>query len=105
MLIHAIKLNNFLSFGVSAQAIPLRSLNVSNDTNSIEGVAKQQIYQSLASATKSCKTKTPYGKGEHSFKLLAQINPSNVVAASGWAKHFVDELKKKMGISVTVQHQ
>ncbi len=91
-------LQTFFGQGFNVNALPAVA-------NPIEGVAKQQIYQSLASATKNCKTKAPYGKGEHSFKLLALIDPSKVTAASGWAKHFVDELKKQMGISVTVQHQ
>lgn len=65
--------------------------------NAIEGVAKAQVYDGLAKATKSCKTKAQYGKGEHSFKLLARIDPAKVMAASPWAKRFVDELKKKMG--------
>lgn len=64
--------------------------------NSVEQVAKIQVYEALAIATKECKTKAQYGKGEHSFKLLAEISPAIVVAASPWAKRFVDELKKKM---------
>ena len=65
-------------------------------TNPIEEVAKSQVYSSLANATKDCKTKAQYGKGEHSFKLLAEVNPASVTSASPWAKRFVDELKKKM---------
>ncbi len=66
-------------------------------TNSVEQVAKTQVYDSLANATKDCKTKAQYGKGEHSFKLLAEISPVSVTSASPWAKRFIDELKKKMG--------
>jgi hypothetical protein len=65
--------------------------------NPIEGIAKAQVYQSLANATKNCKTKAEYGKGEHSFKLLARIDPDKVTAASGWAKRFVAEVKDRMG--------
>lgn len=68
-------------------------------TTSIEAVAKLQIYQSLADASKRCKTKAAYGKGEHSFKLLALIDPDKVIASSKWAKHFVHELKKRMSVN------
>lgn len=64
----------------------------------IESVTKDDIYNALKQATRNCKTKTEYGKGEHSFKLLAKIDPFKVTAASPWAMRFVDELKKKMGI-------
>lgn len=63
---------------------------------SIEEIPKQQVYDALARATKGCKTKASYSKGEHSFKLLARIDASKVVRVSPWAKRFVDELRKKM---------
>ena len=65
--------------------------------NAVESIAKQQVYQSLASASRDCKTKAQYGKREHSFKILALLDPSKVSAASPWAKRFHEELKKKMG--------
>lgn len=83
-------LQTFFGQGFNVNALPPLA-------NPIEGVAKTTIYQSLAEATKNCKTKTPYGKGEHSFKLLALIDPSKVTTSSRWAKHFVDEMKKQMG--------
>lgn len=83
-------LQTFFGQGFNVNVLPAAA-------NPIEDVPKQQIYQSLANATKNCKTKAPYGKGEHSFKLLALIDPRKVTAASGWAKHFVDEMKKQMG--------
>ena len=64
--------------------------------NSIESVAKPDVYQSLARATKHCKTKASYGKGEHSFKLLARIDPGKVITASPWAQRIVLELKRTM---------
>jgi Domain of unknown function (DUF4276) len=64
--------------------------------NALESTAKQQIYDALTLATKTCKTKAAYGKGEHSFKLLTKIDPAKVIQASPWAKRFVDELLKKM---------
>lgn len=65
--------------------------------NPVESVAKAHIYQSLAKATADCKTKAQYGKGEHSFKLLALIDPAKVMDASPWAKRFVEAMKTKMG--------
>lgn len=83
-------LQTFFGQGFNVNALPAAA-------NPIEGVAKQDVYQSLTGATSNCKTKAPYGKGEHSFKLLALIDPAKVTAASGWAKRFVDEMKKQMG--------
>lgn len=62
----------------------------------IEQISKPEIYKALKNATKNCKTKAPYGKGEHSFKLLARIKPEKVTAASPWARRFVEGIKKKM---------
>lgn len=62
----------------------------------IEGVPKDDVYRALQNATADCKTKAAYGKGEHSFKLLASIDPAKVVAASPWANRFIDTLKMKM---------
>ncbi|MEY4980498.1 MAG: hypothetical protein RLZZ352_2768 [Pseudomonadota bacterium] len=84
-------LKAFFDPGFNANALPAAS-------NRVEGIAKATVYSTLQQATKNCKTKAPYGKGEHSFKLLAKIDPAQVAAASPWAKRFVDELKKKMGV-------
>ena len=66
-------------------------------TRAIESIEKVQLFDALRVATIHCKTKSQYGKGEHSFKLLASIDPLKVVAASPWAKRFVDETKRQMG--------
>jgi len=63
----------------------------------IEEISKDDVYRALANATAHCKTRAPYGKGEHSFKLLALVNPASVANASPWAERFITELKKKMG--------
>lgn len=65
--------------------------------NAVEAISKTLVYQSLSQATKDCKSKAPYGKGEHSFKLLTLIAPSSVTSASPWAARFVEQLKVKMG--------
>lgn len=83
-------LETFFGQGFNAKALPTTA-------NPIEGIAKLQVYQSLNNATRNCKTKAPYGKGEHSFKLLALIDPTKVMAASVWAERFIVEMKKKMG--------
>ena len=62
----------------------------------IEQIAKITAYGALAQASQACKTKAQYGKGAHSFKLLALVNPDKVMAAAPWAERFVTELKKKM---------
>lgn len=63
--------------------------------NTIESVAKKTIYGALKAATHGCKTKGEYGKGAHSFEILALIDPAKVQDKSPWAKRFVDETKKK----------
>lgn len=73
-----------------------RETRLPASAHAIETLAKSQIYDALADATKDCKNKAQYGKGEHSFKLLARIDPAKVASASLWAKRFVDELKKIM---------
>lgn len=65
-------------------------------TRAVEDVPKDDVYRALQNATADCKTKAPYGKGEHSFKLLAAIDPAKIVDALPWAKRFITELKKKM---------
>lgn len=61
--------------------------------NSIEKINKDQIYKALKAATGDCKTKAPYGKGTHSFEILAKIDPAKVTEASPWAKRFIETLK------------
>jgi hypothetical protein len=84
-------LQEFFGQGFKPNALPTQS-------RSIEGIDKQALYQSLKTATAHCKTKAAYGKGEHSFKLLALIDPAKVTGASGWAERFIDELKRRMGL-------
>ncbi|MDX8378804.1 MAG: DUF4276 family protein [Gallionella sp.] len=83
-------LQNFYGQGFNVDALP-------SVDNPIEKIAKRQIYESLAKATKDCKTKSPYGKSAHSFKLLALTDPRKVMSASGWTKHFINEMKSTMG--------
>lgn len=64
----------------------------------IESITKDAVYRALQEATKNCRTKSPYGKGEHSFKLLALITPSKVADNSPWAKRFISAVKEKMDL-------
>lgn len=79
-------LSLFFGQGFAANSLPARS--------DIEAISKDAVYQYIEKASKKCKTKACYGKGQHSFKILAQIDPAKVYAASPWAKRFIDELKK-----------
>jgi hypothetical protein len=63
--------------------------------NSVECMPKVQVYDALAKATRGCKSKSQYGKGEHSFKLLGLIDPSKVCEASPWAKRFIESLERR----------
>jgi hypothetical protein len=78
----------FYGNGFNEKALPANK-------RSLETIDKQQVYQSLENATKNCKKKGKYNKGDHSFRLLASINPVLVAESSPWAKRFIDELKKK----------
>jgi hypothetical protein len=85
-------LATFFGAGFNAKKLP-------NPGVAIESIAKADVYKALADATTSCKTKAAYGKGEHSFKILAVIDPDKVRAASPWAKRFVEALKTEMGVA------
>ncbi len=75
MLLESLHPRNFLSFGPDAKAITLRQLN--------------------EQASRRCKTKAPYGKGDHSFKLPAKMEPSAVLRQSPWARRFDELIKRK----------
>ena len=62
----------------------------------IENIAKNDVLNGLKNATRSGVSKGEYGKGQHSFDILAQIDPDKVVAASPHAKRLVDTLKAKI---------
>lgn len=80
-------LSSFFGIGFKSNQLP-------NAANQIEKIPKSEIYRSLKIASRSCKTKSQYNKGNHSFKLLALVDPQKIVNASPWAKRFVDHLLK-----------
>lgn len=82
-------LSAYFGQGFNATALP-------DPGRDIESKSKSSVYQSLARATRDCKTKAPYAKGEHSFELLARIDPEKVIAGSHWAARFVTVLNEKM---------
>lgn len=61
----------------------------------MEAVAKGVVLSVLQKATQDCRTKAVYGKGAHSFKLLALIDPHKVCANSPWAARLVAELERR----------
>ena len=63
-----------------------------------ENISKDEVFKALAKATRDCKSGA-YGKGPHSFKLLALIKPDRVSEASPWAKRFIDEILKRKSIN------
>ena len=75
--------------GFNQNALPARQ--------DIENIAKNDVLNGLKNATRSGVSKGEYGKGQHSFDILAQIDPDKVVAASPHAKRLVNTLKAKVG--------
>lgn len=82
-------LKRFFGQGFRENALP-------SSANDLEQVGKKAINDGLAAATRQCKTKSAYDKGEHSFKLLALIDPAKVKEASPWAKRFVETVQTRM---------
>lgn len=60
----------------------------------IEAVSKDAVYQGLKNATRDCKSKCCYKKGDHSFDILIKIAPDAVCGASSWAKRLVTTLQE-----------
>lgn len=65
-----------------------------NTPQSLKNIAKIQIMEALKSATEHCEKTGKYSKGEHSFKLLACIDPRIVMEKCPWAKRFIEILKE-----------
>ena len=83
-----VALAKFFGAGFNANALPKNP--------NIEAVSKEDVYKGLERATAKCKTKAPYGKGKHSFKLLCLISPDKVRTASSWVNRFLNELDSAM---------
>ena len=61
--------------------------------NPVESNSKQSVLDGLKNATRHCKTKRPYAKGEHSFALIGRIDPAKVEQASTWARKLLEKLR------------
>lgn len=79
-------LTGFYQSGFKVPGLPL---------GDIESVVKSAVFSSLQKATQHCRTKAAYGKGAHSFKLLALIDPKKVCANSPWAARLIAELERR----------
>jgi len=61
----------------------------------IEQVAKADVLDGLKRATRQCRPTGEYGKGRHSFEILAKVDPAKIVAASRHARCLVNTLISK----------
>jgi len=68
----------------NANALPARE--------DVENISKPDLYAGFENATRTCK-KGKYGKGRHSFDILAQIDPAKVMAASPYARRLINTLR------------
>lgn len=92
------RLADYFGRDFSTNALPART--------DIETIAKSDVYRALDSATHDCKKtmkgksgskgKGKYGKGAHSFDILAGLDPQLVRKASPHAARFFDTLKLKL---------
>ena len=78
-------LATYFGQGFAPNALPRR--------HDVEAIAKVTIFGTLSAATRACKTKAHYGKGAHSFEILARIDPAKVTSASPWAGRFIAALR------------
>jgi hypothetical protein len=78
---------SFYGQGFNANALPASTANPEN-------ASKGDLYSRLESATRGTKTKGRYGKGSHSFKLLASLDPKRVREACASAERFFATLDR-----------
>lgn len=60
----------------------------------IEQIEKAEVFRCLNRAIQKDDKKRSYKKGEHSFRVLAQLDPARVRAASPWAERFFATLER-----------
>ena len=63
--------------------------------SNIEAVSKNDVLEGLKKASKDTK-KNKYGKGRHSFEILASIDPQKVCISSSHCKSMIEELQKML---------
>lgn len=64
----------------------------------VEEVAKADVLNGLKDASRSCRTKSPYDKGQHSFDILSQLDAGKVMERSPGAKRLVTAVRQAGGV-------
>ena len=70
--------------------------NVLPRRREFEEIAKADLFDGLKNATRRCQ-KGAYGKGRHSFDILARITPARILDVSPHAERLVHVLREKAG--------
>lgn len=83
------KLATFFGDGFHRKALPARP--------EVEDISKKNVRDSLEAASRHCGKKGKYDKGQHSFKILARLNPAKVTASSPHVKRLLETLIRKAG--------
>ena len=73
---------------------PLFRMAALRPRGDIENIAKTDLFDGLQQATRACQ-KGEYSKGEASFHILAQIDPTKVRNASAHADRFLTVLERR----------
>ena len=82
-------LARFFGQGFSENPLP--------ESQDIETISKQNVFHALQMATRNSKTKGEYGKSEHSFEILGQLDPAKVRRGSSHARKLLDALITRCG--------
>lgn len=80
-------LAEFFGNGFNREALPARL--------EVEDVAKTDVMNGLKAATRHSEKKGEYGKGRHSFAILALMDPAKVMRASPHARRLIETLIEK----------
>ena len=81
------ELATFFGDGFHRKALPARP--------EVEDISKKDVLDSLKAASRHCGKKGKYDKGQHSFKILAHLDPAKVTASSSHAKRLIETLIRK----------
>ena len=60
----------------------------------LEAISKEDVFQGLANASRGARSKRRYGKGAHSFAILAAIDPQRVRSACPHADRLLSTLEE-----------
>ena len=77
-------LEAYFGQGFNRNALPNRQ--------NVEEIPKRDVLDGLKNASRQCTTKGVYSKGNHSFAILARIDPDQVLQYSQHARKLVDAL-------------